>query len=264
VSPPHTEPATEVVVQELPTDSKPFAVPKRGPRWRRVLVISILGFFALLLALVLSAVGYVLSLPSVSDAPARVTALLESHHGQQGHLPLPTKLADAIVAVEDEHFYSNVFVNVFDGAANAGVTAIRQGGDPGGSTIAQQLAKQLYPHNGGVGGTLEQIGLGVKLSLSYTKPQILSMYLNAVYFGHGFWGATTAAEGYFGVNPYQLTWGQAAMLAGLPQAPSAYDPLKHPSLAKERQREVLDQLVVNHFLTRSQSDAAYRSDLGLR
>ena len=72
------------------------------------------------------------------------------------------------------------------------------------------------------------------------------------------------AHGYFGTSPYQLTWGEAAMLAGLPQAPSAYDPLRHFSLARLRQRHVLDQLVVNHYLTAAQANAAFRQPLPLR
>lgn len=107
------------------------------------------------------------------------------------------------------------------GAGRAAVAALGTSGDPGGSTIAQQLAKQLYPHGGGIVGTLEEVGLGVKLSLAYSHEQVLSMYLNSIYYGHGFWGVAAAARGYFGVSPRRLTWGEASLLAGLPQAPSA-------------------------------------------
>ena len=78
------------------------------------------------------------------------------------------------------------------------------------------------------------------------------------------WGDTAAGRGYFGTTPTALSWAQAAMLAGLPEAPSAYDPLVHYALAKQRQRHVLDQLVVNHYLTAAQARAAYADRLGLR
>jgi membrane peptidoglycan carboxypeptidase len=91
---------------------------------------------------------------------------------------------------------------------------------------------------------LQHIGLGVKLTLSYSKSHILVMYLNVIYYGNGHWGDVTAARGYLGTSPGRLDWAEAAMLAGLPQAPSAYDPDTHFALAKKRQREVLDQLVV--------------------
>ncbi len=232
-------------------------------RRRRVLrTAGALG--GLVLALLLAGLGYELALPSVSSAGSLVASIVRSHHGELGSLPLPKKLAEAVVDVEDEHFYSNVFLNVFDGAARAALASIRRSGDPGGSTIEQQLAKQLYPHGPGLGGTLEEIGLGIKLALAYSKPEILSMYLNAVYYGNGYWGDVAAARGYFGVSPYRLSWAEASMLAGLPQAPSAYDPFRHLSLAKERQRHVLHQLVVNHVLTPAEARAAYDSPLPLR
>ncbi len=234
-----------------------------GPTRHRGLRRWILAFVVLALALVLTCVGFELALPNVGNAPRRVAAILRAHHGTFEGLPLPARLADAVVAVEDEHFYSNVFLNVFDGAARAGLATLERRGDPGGSTIAQQLAKVLYPHASSLGGTLEEIGLGVKLSLTFSKPEILDMYLNAVYFGQGYWGEVAAARGYFGVGPRQLSWAQASLLAGLPQAPTAYDPEHHLALAKERQRHVLNQLVANHMLTQAAANAAFRVPLAL-
>jgi penicillin-binding protein 1A len=109
--------------------------------------------------------------------------------------------------------------------------------------------------------TLQEIGLGVKLSLDYPQAQILNIYLNAVYYEHGYWGDLAAAHGYFDTTPTRLEWAQAAMLAGLPQAPSELDPLEHYALAKLRQRHVLNQLVVNHYLTRAE---AYAQQLDLK
>jgi membrane peptidoglycan carboxypeptidase len=237
---------------------------RRRRKWKRRLSWASLVIGLLILGLAVTGLGYELALPSVSNAGARVAAIVREHHGELGRPPLPTRLAEAVVAVEDEHFYSNVFVNVFDGAARAGLASIGGSSDPGGSTIAQQLAKQLYPHGPGLGGTLEEIGLGVKLSLAYSKPEILDMYLNVIYYGNGYWGDVAAARGYFATSPDQLTWAEAAMLAGLPQAPSAYDPVRHFALAKQRQRHVLDRLVANHVLTAAQADAAYQAPLPLR
>lgn len=233
-------------------------------RWRRLALRAALG--AVVLAALLFAVGlvYLAVLPSVGDAPQRVSRILAEHHGTPGGAVPPAKLGDAVVAVEDEHFYSNFAINVIDGAGRAAIATLHADQDPGGSTIDQQLAKQLYPHTAGLIGTLQEIGLGVKLALEYSKPQILAMYLNVVYYGNGYWGEVAAARGYFGVSPNRLDWAQAAMLAGLPQAPSAYDPVEHLALAKRRQRHVLDQLVVNHYLTAAQANAAYAEPLGLR
>ena len=169
------------------------------------LVRTVLVVLGLLAAVLLAGLGYELTLPSVADAPARVAVIVRTHGGELGKLPLPVKLGRAVVAVEDEHFYSNALVNIFDGVARAGLAALHTSGDPGGSTIAQQLAKQLYPAGSGLGGTLDQVGMGLKLSLSYSKPQILEMYLNAIYYGNGYWGYMAAARGYFGVSPSELT-----------------------------------------------------------
>jgi len=137
-------------------------------------------------------------------------------------------------------------------------------GDPGGSTIAQQLAKQLYGCGSGLAGTLRAIGLAVKLALHFSPAKILSMYINAIYYGNGYWGDEQAARGYFDTSPYGLSWGEAAMLAGLPQAPSAYDPVRHLAVAKRRQHEVLAQLVATHVLTNARANSAYREVLRLR
>jgi membrane peptidoglycan carboxypeptidase len=85
-----------------------------------------------------------------------------------------------------------------------------------------------------------------------------------VYFGHGFYGLTAAATGYFGVSPAHLSWAQASMLAGLVQAPSAYDPIDHLSAGRLRQRHVLDRLVATQVLSTAQADAAFAAPLVLR
>ena len=219
---------------------------------------------ALVGVLIAASVVYVQTLPGVGDAEQRVQQILAAHAGTEGRMPPPARLATAVVAVEDEHFYAGWLLNMIDGAGRATLATLTASDDPGGSTIPQQLAKQLYGDGSGLASTLREIGLGVKLSVSYPKARILEMYLDANYYGHGYWGDVAAARGYFNTSPRQLDWAQAAMLAGLPQAPSAYDPLWHYTLAKQRQRHVLDRLVANHDLTLGQADAAYRAPLGLQ
>jgi Transglycosylase len=238
-----------------------------APRWRRArrrLLLFGAGTVALIAAFFAMGAIYLATLPGVGGAEQRVYRILALHHGLYAGPQPAAQLGDAVVAVEDEHFYSNFLINVLDGAGRAALASLYDNHAPGGSTIAQQLAKQLYGPGTGLAVTLRDIGLGIKLSLDYPKTQILDMYLNAVYYGHGYWGDAAAARGYFGTSPTSLDWAQAAMLAGLPVAPSTYDPLVHYALAKQRQRHVLDQLVVNHYLTAAQADAAYAEPLGLR
>lgn len=216
--------------------------------------------------LVFGAAGalYLAGLPGVGDAEARMRGILATHGGTPGTMPPPARLGRAVIAVEDENFYSNVAIDILDGTGRAAVALVQQGGDPGGSTIGQQLAKNLYPHDGGLGGTLEEIGLAVKLSLHYSKDRLLNLYLNSIYYGQGYWGDVAAARGYFGVSPRRLSWSQASLLAGLPQAPSAYDPEHHPQLARQRQLHVLNQLVVNGDLSQAEADAVLREPWHLR
>jgi penicillin-binding protein 1A len=230
---------------------------------RRRIIRGAWALIAVVAIVVVGSTAYVISLPSVGDALSRVKQIVALHHGVYERPPPPPRLGDAVVSVEDEHFYENFVVNVAAGAGRAALGVLQTDRDPGGSTIDQQLAKQLYGGGSGIAATLKSIALGVKLSLSYPKQEILGMYLNAVYYGHGYWGDVVAARGYFHTTPDRLDWAEAALLAGLPQAPSTYDPLEHLAVAKQRQLHVLDRLVVNHYLTQAQANAAYRERLPL-
>jgi membrane peptidoglycan carboxypeptidase len=240
---------------------------QRARRWsgrHRRLLLALGAVLAIFLTLLVAGAVYLSTLPGVGDAEARVEAILARHGGRALPAPPPSRLADAVISTEDENFYDGVVLNVASGAGRAAVAVLQGNEEVAGSTIAQQLAKGLYPHGGGVVGTLEQIGLGIKLSLHYSHEQVMDMYLNSIYYGNGYWGIVAATHGYFGVSPRRLTWGEASLLAGLPQAPSAYDPVHHLPLARLRQRHVLDQLVANGYLTSAEADAAFREPLPLR
>jgi membrane peptidoglycan carboxypeptidase len=235
----------------------------RPRRTLRALRRLALAAIALIVVALLAGTVYVLTLPGVGDAQVRARQIMAAHHEGSAR-PTPARLAAAVVVTEDEHFDDNVVFNVATGVGRAGVDVLSGGSNPGGATIDQQLAKQLYGDGGGLGGTLRQIGLGIKLGLHWSHRQVLAMYLNVDYYGNGLWGVRQAAEGYFGAAPSRLTWAEASMLAGLLQAPSAYDPLRHPALAKQRQQHVLAQLVANGKLTQRQATAADRARLPLR
>jgi penicillin-binding protein 1A len=220
------------------------------PRARSAIGRAALVAASLILGAGIAGMIYLASLPGVGDAPHRAAQLMAAHREPTG-MPAPSRVVAAAVSVEDEHFYDNVVVNVLSGMGRAALAAVRGGGDTGGSTIDQQLAKQIYG-----GSTVRDIGLGVKLAVTYSPRQIMRMYLNVAYYGHGYWGVAQAAAGYFGTSPARLSWGEAAMLGGLLQAPSAYDPLEHPALGRARERHVLSQLVVNHYLTPREAGVA--------
>jgi membrane peptidoglycan carboxypeptidase len=204
------------------------------------------------------------SLPGARDAPARVARILAAHGGRPVTVAPTARIARAIVAVEDKRFFSHGALDPI-ALGRVAVKTLTGGSDPGGSTITQQLAKTLYVSRPGtLSGGLRAIAMAFKLEHEYTKAQILSMYLNAIYLGHGYYGVEVASRGYFGVPYDRLSWARAATLAGLPQAPSAYDPYAHPDAARARRAEVIQQLAATHALPPAQLAALRRAPLALR
>ena len=147
---------------------------------------------------------------------------------------------DAVVAVEDRRFYDHSGFD-FIGTARAVVNDIKaRRFNEGGSTISQQLAKNLYfPADNSPERKVAEIFMAVKIEKEYSKQQVLELYANAIYFGSGYYCIKDAAQGYFGKTPDLLDEYEASMLAGIPNAPSVYSPAVNPALAAERQRQVL-------------------------
>ena len=217
-----------------------------------LVLLGILGFAALLLLT-----------PSVGDAQARAETIDQQHHAVYPGPPIPARFAASLMSTEDHRFYSEPGIDVF---AIARLIAGHLTGRPdqGGATLYQQLAKLLYAQGrSGVMVQAEEVALGIKLYLAYPKSQILQMYADVAYFGNNYYGLAQASCGYFGVRPAELTWPQAAMLAGLVQAPTAYDPINHYSAARARQAHVLERLVATGKLSQAEAVSAYRQALDL-
>jgi penicillin-binding protein 1A len=172
---------------------------------------------------------------------------------------------NALIAVEDHNFWTNEGFDLRSILRAAYVDLLHRGALQGASTITEQLAKMLYLHdNRSLTYKIQEIVLGLELARSYSKQQILDMYFNQVYLGDGAYGIETAAKAYFNEKPSQLTIPQAALLAGLPQAPSAYDPLTNYQAAKARQLEVLQAMAKYGYIKPSQVQSYYRAPLHLR
>ena len=206
-------------------------------------------------------IGWVVT-PSVDDAQQLVSAELAANGGTPLQGDVPDNLAQALIATEDSRFEHHVGIDAI-GAVRAGWGALN-GNDEGGSTLDQQLAKNLY-----AGGRqsftdrVQSVVLALKLDATWSKDDLLRMYLDDGYYGHGFYGLTAASEGYFAAQPADLSWAQATLLAGLFQAPTAYDPFLYPDLAKARQQHVLNRLVSVGTLSQSDADEIAAADWGL-
>lgn len=236
---------------------RPAARPLRRRWWARALiavtaaVVVVAGLLAVLLV----------ATPSVSSAPSLVDHILASHNATSDHGVIPPKVAAAVLATEDSRFYSDPAVDA-QGTLRAVWGVVTRNPNEGGATLEVQLAKLLYtPGRADPLALSEQVALAVKLDHRYSKKQILAMYLDAAYYGDGAYGVTAAAEHYFGRSPGDLTWGQASLLAGLVQAPSAYNPVHHLSMALLRRSHVLDRLVAVRTLTRAQAQAVEAAPL---
>jgi membrane peptidoglycan carboxypeptidase len=220
-------------------------------------------FLALIVLAAIAFGGLFLITPSVGEAQTLVQEQAAQHNISYPGVQPPARFTQALVATEDHRFYSTPGIDPF---AVARLIAGKLTGHPdqGGSTLEQQLAKMLYT-SGRSGFTVEteQVMLAFKLAMSYSKPQILQMYAEVAYYGDNYYGLQAASCGYFGTQPSQLTWPQAALLAGIVNAPTADDPRTNPANARAREVHVVGRLVAVGDLTQAQGNAALAQSLRL-
>ena len=255
-----------------------------GQKMRRTTMFRALGaMLAVLLVLGFAADAYAQtffdSLPSVQGLDSAAFAgdtiitdrngVLLADVGNHGDHRLAVKLQDvapvmiqATVAIEDKGFYSNPG---FDAAAiiRAAYDNLRSGHIVGGaSTITQQLAKQQFlTPDQTVGRKVKELALAYELAQTYSKNQIMELYLNKSFYGSQSYGVEAAAESYFHIPASKLDLAQAAVLAGLPQAPTEWNPVLNPDAAKLRQTEVLQAMVRSNFISQSDMDKAVAEKL---
>jgi len=226
----------------------------RAGGWRHRLRRAVLAFLALVTVVIVGLAILLLVTPSVGDAWSLAGAQARSHHGAFPGPPVPNRFAAALISTEDHRFAYEPGFDPF--ALGRVLLSALTGTDHGGATLYQQLAKLLYgKRKSRLTVEIYELALGIKLKFSYSGEQILRMYADVVYFGHGFYGLEAASCGYFGRPPPELSWPQSAVLAGLVQAPSAYDPLRHPALARLREGHVISRLVATGVLTSARAAA---------
>ena len=178
---------------------------------------------------------------------------------------VPLLVQQAFIAAEDRRFYDHDGVDGW-GIARAVVTNVRQGSvREGASTITQQLARTVFlSQDRTITRKLKEAALALKLERQLSKQQILEQYLNYVYLGSGAYGVADAAWIYFSKTPDQLSLPEAALIAGLPPAPSIYSPLVNPDLALKQRALVLDRMKQEGFITAAEAARANNTRLNLR
>jgi membrane peptidoglycan carboxypeptidase len=237
--------------------------PSRANRRLR-LALRITKIVFIVVVVFAAGIGLLFALtPSAGQATALAQAQAGEHQIAYPGPPVPRSFAEALVATEDHRFYADPGV---DPLALARVLVARIAGrqDQGGSTIDQQLAKNLYtPGRSSFFTEIEQVVVALKLNMTYSRAEILRLYAEVAYYGHGYYGLTAASCGYFGKPPGRLTVVQAAMLAGVVNAPTYDDPLVYPAQARARLVHVIDRMAAVGYLTEAQQAAALKAPLDL-
>src|SRR5947209_3199554 len=256
-----------------------------GQKMRRTAMLRGLGaVLAVMLVIGLAADAYAQSffdsLPSIQGLDSAAFAgdtlitdnsgkIVLADVGNQGDHRLAVKLKDvspvmiqATVAIEDKGFYSNPGFDLA-GIIRSAFDNVRAGHIVGGgSTITQQLAKQLFlTPDQTVSRKIKEVALAYELSQAYSKDQIMELYLNKSFYGSQSYGVEAAAESYFHIPASKLDLAQAAVLAGLPQAPTEWNPVLHPEAAKLRQTEVLQAMVRLNYISQDEMDSALAEKL---
>lgn len=177
---------------------------------------------------------------------------------------IPPNILNAIVSVEDSRFWKHKGIDYIGIARAITKDIIHASLKEGGSTITQQLAKVVFlsPEKT-IKRKLKEISLAIKIEKSLSKKEILELYLNKVYFGHGAYGIEMAARKYFGKQAKQLNLSEASMLAGLVKAPSSYSPFNDLTKAKQRQFIVLTRMEAEGYISKAEKEIAYKQPLYL-
>ncbi|WP_423759006.1 penicillin-binding protein 1A [Burkholderia sp. NLJ2] len=264
-----------------PTSPPPAPEPKKRPWWQKVL----LGFAAMCVALVVAGglvLGYALvvawpnmpSLDALTDYRPKVPLrIYTSDHVLIGEFgeerrdvvhfkDVPDSLKKAILAIEDSRFYDHGGVDL-TGIVRAGFVALTNGhASQGASTITMQVARNFFLSSEKTyTRKIYEMLLAYRIERALTKDQILEVYMNQIYLGQRAYGFASAARVYFGKDLKDITLAEAAMLAGLPKAPSAYNPVVNPKRAKVRQEYILQRMLELNFITREQHDEAVAQPL---
>lgn len=170
---------------------------------------------------------------------------------------MPSYLPKAFIAIEDRRFYYHFGIDPIGLSRAAVANLLARRVREGGSTLTQQLAKNLFlTQERTFSRKIDELIISIALEAEYSKDQILELYLNRVYFGSGAYGVEAAAQRYFGKSARAVTLGEAAMLAGLVKAPSRLAPTRNPKLARERARVVLKAMVDGGFVSPAMAHAA--------
>jgi penicillin-binding protein 1A len=254
------------------------------PTWLMKLVVWSIGIVIAVFLSILLVVGVAMvvaypNLPDISDLadykpklPLRIYTADGQLMGEFGEerrnltpiKDIPDVMKNAVLSIEDNRFYQHGGVDYL-GILRAGVANIGRVKSQGASTITMQVARNVYLSSEKTyTRKIYEILLTYKLEHMLSKDQILEIYMNQIFLGNRAYGFASAAETYFGKSLKEITIAEAAMLAGLPKAPSAYNPISNPKRARSRQLYIIERMEENGYITAAQAKAAKAEPLNLR
>ena len=214
-----------------------------------------LFIFILFILLVLGIIGYIYYSKALREKPLlnRTSEIINQEHYTCFN-KLPKDYINAVISVEDRRYYKHGAID-FVGIARAFFVNIKNKElQEGGSTITQQVAKNIiFSQEDTFLRKLGEFFASYDLEKNFTKEEIFALYVNTAYFGDGYYGIYDASYGYYKKAPKDLNLDEASMLAGVPNAPSVYAPTVNPDLAKKRQYHVLKTMVEYGYITNEQS-----------
>lgn len=227
---------------------------------KRILII--LFVIIVIAAVSFGMYGYTLFTDKIKEQP--LADKVADVHNSYDFVPIeevPDEYIDAIIAVEDHRYNEHGAIDIV-GLGRAILTNITSGElREGGSTITQQVAKNLYfiSEETVVRRKIAEMFMAIELENKYSKEDILELYINTIYFGEGYYGIKQASNGYLNKEPKDMNLAEATMMAGVPNAPSVYAPTINTELCKQRQNKVLSSMVEYEYISQEQADSIDQS-----
>ena len=219
--------------------------------------LIILFVLIVLIGLGLGLYGYTLYQDKLKEQPlADKISDIENGYYFVSIEEVPNDYINAIIAVEDHRYKDHGAIDII-GLARAFITNIKNRAfQEGGSTLTQQVAKNLYfiSEANVVRRKIAELFMAIELENKYSKEDILEMYINTIYFGDGYYGIKEACKGYLNKEPKDMNIAESTMMAGIPNAPSAYAPTVNKDYCKSRQRKVISSMVEAGYITKNEAD----------
>lgn len=230
-------------------------------KFKKILLVLILIILSILAIYI--GQGYKMYKNALHDKP--LEEMVQEIRSQKSYTKIsniPDIYKDAVIAVEDHRFMDHKGIDII-AIGRAAFNDIRtMSYVEGGSTITQQLAKNMYfTQEKQMVRKVAEVFMARKIEKEYNKDEIFELYINTIYYGSGYYDIKSASLGYFDKLPQNLSDSEAIMLAGIPNAPSVYNPKASPKLAKERQKQVIEKMVKYGKLSEGRADEILKENL---